>query len=226
MQIQGRSYARGEVTLDELRAVTSGFEHAHALVAEDLLSADYDAILVEGDLHLPSLSLGDGVVLLVVTGNLTVDGACNDCDDPATGLYVLGNLQAGSVYTAGMMGVQGNLTVTRTLAGFYNDYYATVKGTTRAAVFFPENHSFVFVGEPSFDHVLGENAKYRVSKQWSGLMEETLLGRALMERSPCAPGEEVDDLSPEEIETYGAAMLLSARSLYRRVRADEPVLHD
>lgn len=224
--LPGRSYARHEVTLDELRTLTAGFAYADTLLDEGLISADYDAVVVDGDLHLPSLQLGNGTVFLVVTGNLTIDGSCEDCDDPATGLYVLGNLQAGSVFTAGMLGVQGDLTVTRTLAGYYNDYSAIVKGRTQAAVFFPENHFFEFGGEPTFGHVLGKSASHRVPGQWAGLMKETLLGRALMDRFPGEDNEEVAAFTEEEIATYGASTLLDAPSLYALVIADKPVLTD
>ncbi len=224
--LNGRSYQRGETTLGELLTLTAGFAYADTLLDDDLLGSDYDAVVVDGDLHLPSLHLGDALVFLVVTGNLSVDGACVDCDDPATALYVLGNMQAGSVYTTGMLGVQGNLTVARTLAGSYNDYSAIVRGTTRAAVFYPENHFFEFGGEPAFGHLLGEAASHRVPTRWASSMKETLLGRALMDRSPCAEGEEVPNFSADDIESYGATALLDRDSLYALVREDRPVLND
>ncbi len=226
MQIPGRSYVRGETSISELRALTAGFEYADALIDDDLCGEGYDAVLVEGDLHLPRLELGEGVALLVVTGNLTVDGACVTTDDPATGLYVLGNFSAGSVLTAGMLGVGGDLKVARTLAGYYNDFSAIVKGTTRAAVFYPENHSFDFVGAPHFDQVLGKAAGYRVPSAWSGQVQETLRGRALLARATSAPVEGIDEVSAEELETYGATDLLEVDALYAHVRADKPLLLD
>jgi len=224
--LQGRSYQRGEITLEELAALTAGFNYASALLDEDLLGNDYDAVVVDGDLHLPSLTLGAPLAFLVVTGNLVIDGACVDCDEPATGLYVLGNLQAGSVWTGGMLGVQGDLTVARTLAGFYNDYAAIVKGTTRAAVFFPENHYFQFEGAPTFDVVLGNAAPYRVPKQWAAQVTETLKGRALLDRAVGLESEDLPALSAEQIETFGATELLDAHALYTRVQADSSVLSD
>lgn len=226
MQIEGRSYLRGEVTLEELLTLTAGFKHVEPLLQAEFFSDEFDAVVVDGDLHVASLSLGEGTNFLVVTGNLTVDGACTDYDDPPTGLYVLGNMQAGSVFTCAMLGVQGDLRVERTLAGSYNDYFATVHGTTQAAVFYPENHAFHFVGEPTFGHVLGEQAGYRVPEAWRHLMAETLFGRALLDRSPCEEGEEVEDCSDEEIETWGATELLDSESVYERVKEDLPVLVD
>src|SRR5690606_32215523 len=115
--LPGRSLKRGEVTAEELKALTEGFEGA----AELLDVGVYDAVLVEGDLVLPHLdTFAHEVVALVVTGDLRIEGTYSDCDDPETGVFVLGNMFAKDVITCGALRVKGDLVVEQALVGDYN----------------------------------------------------------------------------------------------------------
>lgn len=224
--IQGRSLLRGETTLEELRTLTTIFEDAAPLLDDDLIDAAYDAIVVDGDLRLPALDTFEaGLCILVVTGDLLIDGAYSDHDDPATGVFVLGNMRAGSVWTAGTLGVQGELQVARTLAGFYNDYSANLLGPVRAGVFWPENHWFDLRSEPAFDVVLGQQSHYRVPDAWRDLLDRPLRGRALLDRVDDAlVHEQVAEFEPGQIEDASLTELLDWDQLRAFIQADRPLL--
>lgn len=161
----GRSWQAEEVTIEEIRELTARFGDAAPLFEDDMVDgADYDIVVVDGDLHVD----GDldtferGLMGLVVRGSLTVEGLFADTDDPACGVFVLGDMRARRVITTGTLGVAGSLTATEVLVGFYNDYGATIGKDVVTPLFHPENHHFDIRGSLEAKAVVGYGAEYRV----------------------------------------------------------------
>jgi hypothetical protein len=157
MVTAGRSFQQGEVTRAELLKLTSQFEIGRAFFTSDMDSWHYDVRLVEGDLNVPGrLDLfAEKLAALVVTGNLEVRGAYGDGDDPWSGAFVLGDMRAANVVTAGSLNVAGSLTVAGGIVGDYNDYGATIGGQTTARYLHTEHHWFDFGAAVNVEHVLG-----------------------------------------------------------------------
>lgn len=156
LQGVGRSVLNGEVERDELLALTSRFEAAESMFIEDIDSWAYDTRLVEGDLIVdgPLHLFKERVAGLVVTGRLVVRGLYTDTDDPMSGTFVLGDMEAANVLTAGTLNVAGSLVVHDGLVGDYNHYGAEICGETRARFLHTEHHWFTFHGPVHIDHVL------------------------------------------------------------------------
>lgn len=156
LQGVGRSVLNQEVEHDELLALTARFAAAKSMFTDDIYSWVYDTRLVEGDLVVdgPLSLFGERVAALVVTGRLVVRGLYSDTDDPASGTFVLGDMEAADVLTAGTLNVAGSLTVHGGLVGDYNHYGAEVYGETRARFLHTEHHWFTFHGPVHIEHVL------------------------------------------------------------------------
>ena len=155
--VAGRSFQQGEVTRAELLTLTNQFEIGREFFAPDMDGWHYDIRLVEGDLSVPGgLDLfADGLAALVVTGNLEVQGTYGDGDDPWSAAFVLGDMRAANVVTAGSLNVAGSLTVAGGIVGDYNDYGATIGGQTTARYLHTEHHWFDFGGAVRVEYVLG-----------------------------------------------------------------------
>lgn len=156
-----RSYKQKQVTRDEVvavlalakeatkrRALTAALDHLEDYTA-DILVVDGD-LQVAGDLDLMS----EKAYLLVVRGNLGVDGIYRDYDDPESFLLVTGHMQARDVITSGWLEVHGDLSTSH-LVGDYNDSSAFIGGDVRAALFYGEEHHFTIRGELAAGVVLG-----------------------------------------------------------------------
>lgn len=151
-----RSFARGEVTREEVLALANRFREGgpedsngpyKVRTITDMLdsinSYATDILVSNGDLHISGdLDLD---VQLLVDGNLSVDGCYRDSDDPQTITLVTGDLTARDIITAGFLEVHGNLTCGR-LLGDYNDCSAYISNDVTADLFYPENHSFTIGG--------------------------------------------------------------------------------
>lgn len=218
--LPGRSLRRGEVTLDELRALTEPFDGAASLLAEEL--GEYDAVVVEGDLTLPELdTYVRRLAVLVVTGNLRVEGTYQDYGYPATGVFVLGDLQAENVITEGTLGVSGDLIARHALVGAGNDYSATIAGTASARVFVPENHHFEVGTEARFEIVFGWAAPHRISKK----VQKGLAGLALRDAVVSEIHSElVQDLDDDDIEKSDFEDLIEYSALVQRIAKGQPIL--
>src|ERR1041385_2596528 len=110
--IDGRSFLRGELTRDEILAVTAQFESSRYLFQDHMSDWAYDVILVQGDLEIDGRleMFNRKLAGLVVTGNLVVRGYYGDGDDPESGVFVLGDMAAENVVTSGWLNVAGSLT--------------------------------------------------------------------------------------------------------------------
>lgn len=218
-KVPGRSWLRGEVSLDEVRSLTKAFgPHGAALFSDDMMQGcTYDVVVVDGPLRVGGdfSSFGENLVGLVVRGDFSVSGVYSDTDDPATGVFVLGNMHAGRVVTTGQLCVKGSLTVDGALVGFYNDYSTEVGGDVITACFVPENHFFRVGGRVRARVVLGDAARFRVPEKLRASI--TSLGPEEY-RTVLVP----DVLNPQQDDGEEAEFDYDA--FKRRVRKNEPVL--
>ena len=166
-----RSYKQGQVTRDEALALIGQFrlphkvEHVRAGL-DEIEHYDGDLLVVDGDLRIDGdLDLNaEHAYVLVVRGSLTVGGAYCDYDDPESFLLVMGSMTARDVVTAGWLEVHGNLDVANHLIGDYNDCSAYVGGDVRARLLFPEEHHFDIGGEVDVQHALGIRSRIKAAK--------------------------------------------------------------
>ncbi|WP_027420526.1 hypothetical protein [Crocinitomix catalasitica] len=120
---------------------------------------EMDIIYHDGDLHLSNLhclaELEIGV--LIVHGNLTVDGSISISDDLMQLLFVTDSVTANNVITSGMLFVFENLNVTNCLLGDYNDGSAFIGNNLKANFFFPEEYFFEVLGDAKFTYAFGNS---------------------------------------------------------------------
>lgn len=158
-----RSLKAKTVSAAELADLTSvirtqGLAGGVKEILEEPDSYDGDVYIHDGDLHVA----GDlivhklGVLVLVVRGNLSVDGAYHDADDPQTIVVVTGDFQARDVVTAGFLEVHGNVVVRDRVIGDYNDCQAWIGGDLTCALFYGEEHFFDLGGTLHATCLLGK----------------------------------------------------------------------
>ncbi len=162
-----RSLIKGEISMDEIHKTLSASElkenfmewHLNYAESNDM---ECDTVVCIGDLVIDgNLELGDEICNLIVTGSLTVNGLLEHYDDePATHIYVGGNLKAKNLITGGTLEVKGNVDVEGAIIGHYNDCFAIIKGNATAGFFYPEEHFFKIEGTISFKLAYGN--EYRV----------------------------------------------------------------
>lgn len=228
--IPGRSFLRGDVGRDELLAHTRDFEASRYLFTKDMSDWAYDVRLVEGDLEVdgPLDLFEQRLAGLVVTGSLVVRGCYSDGDDPQSGTFVLRDMEADSVITAGWLNVGGSLLVHGGLIGDYNDCSATIGGHTRARFLHTEEHWFTFGGDVQVDVVLG-----RARGEWP---TQTVLRELPASNYPDlllpevfylegAAGKPFDRaaLSEEELEDLDDLLQLDRKELIRRTGRGESI---
>lgn len=214
----GRSWLKGDVTLEEVRKLTKAWKDAAPLFDDEMMDGCiYDVQVVDGDLDVKGdlRTFQRNLCGLVVTGNLTVEGLYAETDDPACGVFVLGNMKAARVVTTGTLGVKGSLTVTEACIGFYNDYGATIGKDLITPLFAPENHHFEIKGKLRATHVVGHGAEYRVPKTMKAAATKLMPKKLSQVLVPdVLDGEDTDE---EEAE-------LDDTKLRERVFAGKPVL--
>lgn len=157
-RIAGRSWKKKQLTLEELAKLLKPFGGSDLFDEDAMDGSLYDIVVVDGDLHFDRdlITFKEKLCGLVVLGDLIVRGRYEDSDDPNTGVFVKGNLRAESVITSGELVVLGDLDAGDALVGYYNDFGAKLRGTVRAKVFVPEQHSFELKGKVDFGLVLGD----------------------------------------------------------------------
>ncbi|MFH8520651.1 hypothetical protein ACH4CE_37590 [Streptomyces gelaticus] len=156
-----RSYKKSQVSQAEVITAIGRFHEdykiKHVTAALDEIEGyTGDIWFVDDDLHIPGdLDLTDeSVYLLVVLGDLVVDGAYGDSDDPESFLLVTGNMRARDVVTGGWLEVHGDLRTDR-LIGDYNDCSAYIGGDIHARLFYGEEHHFTIGGALIANAVIG-----------------------------------------------------------------------
>ncbi|MBQ1105052.1 hypothetical protein ACH4MN_06970 [Streptomyces anulatus] len=157
-----RSYKKNQVSQAEILTAISRFREEykikHVTAALGAIEEyDGDIWLADDDLHIPGdldLTPERAPHLLVVLGDLAVDGVYGDSDDPESFLLVTGNMQARDVVTAGWLEVHGDLSTDR-LIGDYNDCSAYIGGDVHAQLFYGEEHHFTIGGALSAGVVIG-----------------------------------------------------------------------
>ncbi|WP_216917501.1 hypothetical protein [Nocardia noduli] len=161
MIADARSFKADQVSREEILAAIEGFREEYKAeqitgALDDIESYTLDILFVAGDLHIRGdLDLfTEGAFLLIVLGDLRVDGVYTDQDDPETYLLVTGDMHARDVVTAGWLEVHGSLRVDR-LIGDYNDCSAYIGGSVLADLFYGEEHFFTIEGELEADVVVG-----------------------------------------------------------------------
>ena len=109
-----RSYKKSQVSQAEVITAINRFRVDYKIkhvteVLEEIENYTGDIWLADGDLHVPGdLDLTrERAYLLIVLGDLVVDGAYGDSDDPESFLLVTGSMRARDVVTAGWLEVHG-----------------------------------------------------------------------------------------------------------------------
>lgn len=182
-------------------------------VARAMLEATghYDVRIAGGDLEIAGdLSTFEARLCgLIVCGSLRVRGRYSDFDDPASFVLVLGDFEAGEVWTAGQLEIQGDATVRGALLGDYNDYSCNVGGDLEARLFYPEEHFFEVDGACRFGIAVGN--RYRINRDVS-FTDGPALREAL-----------VDDVLYIEEDDGEAIVELDGGALRKRFREREPL---
>ncbi|MEV5204845.1 hypothetical protein [Streptomyces sp. NPDC053720] len=161
MIAHARSYKRNQVSRAEVLTAIGRFHDEYKIKRvtaslDEIENYTSDIWLVDDDLHIPGdLELAhECAYLLVVLGDLVVDGVYGDSDDPESFLLVTGNMRARDVVTAGWLEVHGDLSTDR-LIGDYNDCGAYIGGDVHAQLFYGEHHHFTIGGALSANAVIG-----------------------------------------------------------------------
>ncbi|MEU5164002.1 hypothetical protein AB0G74_30910 [Streptomyces sp. NPDC020875] len=161
MLTSARSYRRNQISRAKAAAAIGRFRDGYKIrrlteALDEFEDHIGDLRLVEGDLRISGdLDLTrERVGLLMVLGDLVVDGAYADSDDPESFLLVTGDMRARDVVTAGWLEVHGDLS-TGCLIGDYNDCSASIGGDVSARLFYGEEHHFTIGGALGADAVIG-----------------------------------------------------------------------
>lgn len=171
----------------------------------------------EGDLHIEGNL--DNDALLVVRGNLVVDGMYDDYRSDIGVLVVLGDMQVRDVYSWGAMYVQGDLAATGLLMTVYNDFTFEVDGKLDARA--------LVVSDKSADYNDGA-----IGMAWTDDRDEADIARALRTLQPelfTRPAhleldEDSDAYSFEFDEEYARDRLAAGDTVFRPEPADEALL--
>ncbi|MCX4850253.1 hypothetical protein [Streptomyces sp. NBC_00893] len=156
-----RSYKKNQVSQAEVITAVCRFREDYKIkhvtaALDEIEGCTGDIWFIDGDLHISGdLDLADeSVYLFVVLGDLVVDGAYGDSDDPECFLLVTGNMRARDVVTGGWLEVHGDLRTDR-LIGDYNDCSAYIGGDVHARLFYGEEHHFTIGGALIANAVIG-----------------------------------------------------------------------
>lgn len=135
---------------------------------------DCDIIHHEGRLVLDELSTGrrPRIGLLIVEGDLIVEGRCEDSLDPESILVVTGTLRAGDVITKGFLEVHGDLVAERSILFIDNDACCEVFGDVRAPFVYTNYHAVKVHGGVKARLVTGDAKHIRSQRKYT-FIEET-----------------------------------------------------
>jgi hypothetical protein len=226
MVVGARSLKLGQVGMAEILVVVATCpERIRRQLREGLDDLDDhggDVQIVDGDLHVAGdLDLHhEGIYLLVVRGSLNVDGAYCDSDDPASCLVVTGSMKVRDVVTAGWLEVQGDLEVSGSLIGDYNDCAAHIGGKVRTHLFYPEEHAFDVAGSFTAEVAIGNHLRLTAARKPRFIpMSDPRLADVFDQALIRFHDDEDEHGRPISI----VDGLRDFRELKRRVRAGEPL---
>jgi len=233
------SFLHNTLTPDDLRAalalakgeyadasVRRAAERAieRAATAGDALSADL--IVHRGDLRLPTLQTGVApfVGLLIVDGDLVVDGLFADSLDPDSTMIVTGDLRAERLISRGFLEVHGSVHVAREALWLDNDGCAEIFGELHASFLYTKYHSVRVHGGLHADLVLGDDPRFESETPYA-FVDEGDDGRKrwLLARLPRAALVLEGD-PDEDDEDDWCIDFVDHRVLRTLVTAGEPVL--
>ena len=128
-------------------------------LAKQAIDTEKDIVFHDGNLHVSNLHCMREleIGLLIVNGDLKVDGSIHVSDDLMQLLFVTGNVSANNVTTSGMLFVFEDLTVTNSILGDYNHGSAFIGGDMRAKFFYPEEYFFEVLGSAQFTYAFGNS---------------------------------------------------------------------
>lgn len=209
-----QSIKNGNLTPDELKTfieLSKNPEIAKSFI--DLGVDEYDFVLHKGDLTIDGDLdlLKEKVCVLLIEGNLRVNGLFHDYDDPATFTLITGSLSANNIITSGQIEVQGDLHVSENLIGDYNDYSATISGNVKAGFFYPENHHFTIAGNIDFKKAYGSKYQVNEGKNKIKFIEPKELIKIIKR-------EILEDIFEEEDDVDFA---IDSRELIKKIKAGE-----
>lgn len=163
--------------------------------------------IYDGDLHLDCFDTFDEhLSILVVDGDLTVDGYFGDSEYPESFILVTGALRARDLLVSGWLEVLGPTTITRALFGSGNHCLTWFGGDVSCDLFYPENHAFEFAGGFTPRGLFGQRADRSSPAFLTGTRIHDWLAPALVRT--------YDDEGPELVD-YG--------ELKQRIRTDQPL---
>lgn len=133
-----------------------------------------DLVVHDGDLTLDQLQTGKRpfLGLLIVRGDLIVEGLYRDCLDPESTVIVTGDLRAERLISEGFLEVHGSVLVEREALWRDNDGCAEIFGDLRAAFLFTKYHAVKVHGRVLAPLVLGDDDRFE-SKSAYAFVEET-----------------------------------------------------
>jgi hypothetical protein len=142
-----------------LKAATELIKAAASSLQKDILkelkafAAGSKIICYNSDTELPELAVGEAVVL--VKGNLNIQGMISDCKDvDASLLIVLGNVTCKNLITLSAMYITGDLKVAHTmLADSLNDYTCKIGGNLEVRTIIEGGHWIEIKGKATFQYL-------------------------------------------------------------------------
>lgn len=177
-----RSFLNRTLSVDELRAVVNATVKAkHARVAKHHVklaaAGDHqhaDVVVHDGTLMLPELRLDAQpfLGLLVVRGDLVVEGLFADSLELDSLVIVTGDLRAERLISESCLEVHGSVVVEREALWLDNDGCAEIFGDLRAAFAYTKYHAVDVHGRVIAPLVLGDHPRIKASQPYP-FIEET-----------------------------------------------------
>lgn len=182
-----RRFSKNEVTVAELRDALKRVAKGkfaggtikksadRLLKSAEMDDLQSDLVLHEGNLTLDELRTGmkPFVGLLIVEGNLVLEGLFKDCLDPESTVIVSGDLRAERLISEGQLEVGGSVIVEREALWLDNDGCAEIFGDLRAGtLLYTKYHAVKIHGKVVAPMILGDDNRFE-SKSKFTFIDET-----------------------------------------------------
>jgi len=214
------------LSIDELRSYATRLRsditpiHLNNIVEHELF---HRAILIPGDLVIHGdLDMDSAEIqVLIVEGNLTVEGRLEDRDDEENEslLLVQGSLQATDLFTWGTLEVHGDLTVDQHLLLLDNACIAHIEGDVRANFIFDYYHHCKTHGEVLANTIVQDSPYIEAKSELSFVEPEgddicQVLNRDILE----GQDDDEDNFFAEAIDVEALTeWIRDGRSIFREV---------